>query len=115
MPLVNQTRNICLAQTVIMADTFFTRLKGLLGRSGLPRGHCLVLKPCRSVHTMFMRFSIDLLFVDRSSRVVGLIGNLPPFRFSGTVKESCLVIELPAGTLASTGTSAGDTVLFTAG
>jgi len=110
MSLLNLNRGTELAHTVIVADTFLSRLTGLLGRSGLPRGWCLVLKPCRSVHTMFMRFNIDIAFVDKSHHVVQTVHNLAPFCFSGTVRKARLAVELPAGTLALTGTSIGDMV-----
>lgn len=110
MKVYNVTRNLCLADTAIMADTFFSRLKGLLGRSGLPSGWCLVLKPCRSIHTMFMRFSLDVLFVDRQNKVVAMVSGMPPFRFSRPISQSCLVIEFPAGSLKSTGTFPGDLI-----
>lgn len=113
MQVVNQTRNTLLAHRVIMADNFFSRLKGLIGRPGLPPGWCLVIDPCNSVHTIFMRFGIDLLFVDRSGKAVRLVENLPPFRFTPVVRGSRLVIEFPSGTLARTGTLAGDTITIT--
>lgn len=114
MQLVNQTRNERLARTIIMADTFLTRLRGLLGRSSLDPECCLVLKPCRSVHTMFMKFAIDVMFLDRSGRVVSLT-TMQPFSFSAVVPESHLAVELPAGTLARTGTSTGDIIIFSEG
>lgn len=115
MQIINETRNIVLARQVIMADSFFPRLKGLLGKSFLPEGWCLILKPCCSVHTMFMRFAIDILFLDRENKVVSLVNNMHPFRFSSIVARSQLAIELPAGTLKSTNTSAGDILTFTKG
>lgn len=110
MKVYNATRNLCLADTAIMADTFYTRLKGLLGRPGLPGGWCMVIKPCRSIHTMFMRFPLDVLFVDRRNRVAAVVTDMPPYRFSGTVKSSRMVIEFPAGSLSSTGTAPGDII-----
>lgn len=115
MKIINQSRNVCLASSVIMADSFFPRLVGLLGRPCLAPGCCLVLKPCRSVHTVFMQFAIDVLFVDGKGTVVSLKSDMLPYRLSGIVREARLAIELPAGTLAATGTSAGDTIIFTAG
>ncbi|MFZ5650957.1 MAG: DUF192 domain-containing protein [Bacillota bacterium] len=110
MKVYNATKKQCLADTAIMADTFIKRLKGLLGQPGLPAGWCMVLKPCSSIHTMFMRFSLDVLFVDRHSRVSAVVRDMPPYSFSGVVKDSRLVIEFPAGTLASTGTAPGDII-----
>lgn len=113
MRVINLTRNKELAHTVIMADSFLARFKGLMGRPGLAPGWCLVLKPCRAVHTMFMRFAIDILFVDRKGMVVRTVAGLPPFRLSGAVRDAHLVIEFSAGTLAPSGTSAGDKIIIT--
>lgn len=110
MKVYNATKKQCLAHTVIMADTFFARLAGLLGRSGLPAGWCMVLKPCSSIHTMFMRFPLDVLFLDEHSCVSAVIRDMPPYRFSGTVKGSRVVMEFPAGSLAQTGTVPGDII-----
>lgn len=115
MKVINHTRNTCLAHSVIMADSFLPRLVGLLGRSGLEQGWSLVLKPCQSVHTMFMKFDIDVLFVDRHGKVLHLISGMTPFRFSGIVRKSHLVLEFPAGTLAAAGTSPGDTIILSTG
>lgn len=111
MQVFNQNKKICLAHNVIMADTFFTRLRGLLGRSVLHAGSCLLLKPCRSVHTLFMRFSIDVLFLDTDGKIVYL-ATMPPFRFSPWVREAGIVLEFPAGILDNTNTSLGDQITF---
>ncbi|MHB8157831.1 MAG: DUF192 domain-containing protein [Desulfocucumaceae bacterium] len=110
MKIYNSTRSVYLAHTAIMADTFFTRLKGLLGRSFLPPGWCLVLKPCSSVHTVFMAFSIDIIFVDSQNRVLEAVSAMPPYRFSRIISSSRMVIEFPPGSLAPTKTSAGDII-----
>lgn len=110
MKVINQTKSVILAHNVIIADSFLTRLKGLLGKPCLPDGWCLVLKPCRSVHTMFMRFDIDIIFVDSHNTVVSAINNMSPFRFSSYVRDSYLTIEFPAGTIKSTCTTPGDMI-----
>lgn len=110
MKVINQTKSIILAGNVIMANSFLTRLKGLLVTPYLPAGWCLVLKPCRSVHTMFMRFNIDIIFVDRHNTIVSAINNMSPFRFSSYIHNSYLTIEFPAGTLKSTCTTPGDII-----
>ena len=115
MQVFNLTRNTELAHSVIMADSFWPRLKGLLGKSGLAPGCCLVLKPCRSVHTFFMAFPIDVLFLDKDGRAVGMVSNLLPFRLTGVFWESYLAVEFPAGTLSATGTSTGDLIKINAG
>ncbi|MBU7008234.1 DUF192 domain-containing protein [Phosphitispora fastidiosa] len=106
--LVNLTKNTTLANRVEIAGTWLTRLKGLLGRDRLPEGHCLVITPCRSVHTHFMKFNLDILFIDASGRIVYLAENLPPFRITPNVRQARFVVELPAGIVSSTGTSTDD-------
>ena len=108
MRITNSTRNTELCRNAVVARTFWTRLVGLIGRRSLPKGHGLVITPCRSVHTMFMRFPIDVIYVDRSRRVVKTVSALKPYRASlgGASAESA--IELPAGTVGATTTAVGD-------
>lgn len=94
------------------ARGFVPRLVGLLGRSSLRAGEALVLDPCSSVHTAFMRFPIDVAYVDRAGKVVKAVSDLKPFRVSGVLRGRCSVIELPSGTIASTGTTVGDQLSF---
>ena len=108
--VLNKTRRIVLLEKAAMADRFGSRLAGLLGAASLPPGHGLVLKPCRSVHSWGMRFSLDVGFVDGSGRLCHLIHGLRPFRFSAVIKEAVYVIEAPAGTFRRTGTREGDLV-----
>jgi len=112
MRLLNKTKNTYLAQDVIIARTFFSRAKGLLGRRQFKGPQAIVLKPCSSIHTFFMRFPIDVIFVDRDNKVVGAISSIRPFRLSPIYFNSRFAIELPSGTLNSTSTQTGDTVLL---
>lgn len=95
-----------------MARRFWSRLVGLLGRASLLHGDALVIEPCRSVHTAFMRFAIDVVMVDRSRRVVKVVSGLKPFRVGGILRSARAVVELPSGTIAETGTEAGDQLVF---
>jgi uncharacterized membrane protein (UPF0127 family) len=104
----NTTRGTELATNAWQARGFLTRLVGLLGRSSLQPGEALVLKPCNSVHTAFMRFPIDVVYVDRAERVVKVAPELKPFRVSAALRTSASVIELPSGTLDRTATAPGD-------
>ena len=78
----NDTRQSELADKVELAASFGARLKGLLGRDGLPEGQGLWIDPCNSVHTFFMRFPIDVLFLDKSQRVVRVLIDLPARRMT---------------------------------
>ena len=110
MRIVNKTKNTILAEEVILADAAFKRIKGLLGKKELKIGKALVLKPCSSVHTFFMRFPIDVLFVDKDNRIIKIIPSLKPFRLTGVYFHAAFAIELPAGTIQSTLTYKGDTL-----
>jgi hypothetical protein len=99
-----------LAENVEIAGTPFKRLRGLLGRSSFPSGEGLLIVPCRAVHTWFMRFPIDAVFLDEDFAVAGVVENMPPFRFSPYVRRARAALELPAGTVRETGTRTEDKI-----
>lgn len=96
-----------IANEIILAQNFTARLKGLLGRKSLAPGSALIIKPCNSVHTWFMKFNIDVLFVGRSGRVVKVVEDLPPFKFAAA-GVAAFAVELPAGTIREHGIKPGD-------
>jgi len=110
MKIINQTRNATLAVNAIVADNPLTRVRGLLGRKHFEEGSALIIKPSNSIHTFFMRFPIDLLFVDRDSRIIKAISSMKPFRLSAVYLKSAFVVELPAGVITATSTQAGDII-----
>ncbi len=107
MKVWNLTRKTMLADSLQVADTAATRRKGLLGRSHLPAGEGLWIVPCESVHTFFMRFSIDLVYLDRARKVRKVRSSVPPWRISVCFFARS-VLELPAGTIQATQTRRGD-------
>ena len=112
MRITNSTRGSELATQARRADTLLTRLVGLLGRSSLKPGEALLIEPCSSVHTAFMRFTIDVVYIDKEGRVLKTVPNMRPFRAGGVFKPSCSVIELPKGTIDATSTALGDQLAF---
>ncbi|HEU0072744.1 MAG TPA: DUF192 domain-containing protein [Dehalococcoidia bacterium] len=96
---------------VTIADNPWTRMKGLLGKRGLATDEGLIIRPCSSVHTYFMRFSLDVVFIDREWRVLKVVRDLQPFRFSGA-RGSRVVLELAAGALANADLLKGDRLLI---
>jgi uncharacterized membrane protein (UPF0127 family) len=80
----------------VVADSFATRLRGLLGRARLPHGEGLLLRPAGSIHTWFMRFPIDAVFLDREMRVMRIASDLGPWR-TARRKHARAVLELAAG------------------
>jgi uncharacterized membrane protein (UPF0127 family) len=106
--VANATRQTMLADRTERADTVISRGIGLLGRGRLEHGEGLIIDPCKSIHMFFMRFPIDAVFVDRSGIVCHVVNSIRPWRASKYVRKAKLVVELPAGTLAATGTQLGD-------
>src|SRR5437870_12561169 len=80
----------------LLAETPLARLRGLLGRSGLSSGEGLLLRPAGSIHTAFMRFTIDAVFLDAADRVVKVASMLRPWR-TAACRGARSVLELPAG------------------
>lgn len=110
MRIINLRNNAVLADKVKLANAFWSRLVGLLNRCSLEKGEALILEPSYAIHTLFMRFSIDVLFLDKNGKVVGMIQALRPFRFSPAYFAGQLTIELPEKTLQTTQTQLGDVV-----
>ena len=112
MRLVNSTRDVVLADRVERAVAIGQRMRGLLGRSSLAEGDALLIAPCNAVHTFFMKFPIDAVFLDRRGRVVRAVPELRPWRATRFHLAASQVVELPAGTLLRTGTRVGDLLIF---
>ena len=111
MKVINKTRQTVLAENAVIAKTPLKRMIGLLNRSSLEPGEALIIKPCNSIHTFFMRFPIDVIFVDANNRITKTIHSMRPFRISGIYLNALFSIELPTGTLEKTSTHAGDVVV----
>lgn len=110
--LVDHETGVVVAQQVRLALSALQRLRGLLGGPPLAPGEALLLRPCNGVHTMFMRYAIDVLFIDAACRVVALRPRMRPWRSSGFVRHAAATVELPAGTLAARGVRVGQQVVF---
>ena len=101
-----------LGQNVQLADGWWRRAVGLLGQTELPEGGGLLLVPCASVHTLGMRFPVDVAFLDGRGRILETKADLPPGRFAVGGKDVHATLELPVGTLAATDTRDGDTLIL---
>lgn len=114
MIIENVTQKKIIATDATLANTFFARLKGLLGTKNLGTGKALLIRPCNSIHTIGMNYAIDVLFLDKHDSIVKTIKEMPAGKFS-LCSSSCYVIELPPGTIEATGTVVGDMVSLTPG
>lgn len=114
---VNQTRATVLCAHLEHASGMTGKSRGLLGRDGLEAGAGMlfeagVLEPFMSMHMMFMRFAIDVVFLDRQGKVIRINHNLRPWRFSSIVWSARKALELAAGAAALSGTEVGDQIIF---
>jgi uncharacterized membrane protein (UPF0127 family) len=106
----NRTRRCYVATDLRLAATHWSRFRGLMGRGAgdFGAGKALWIVPCHGVHTLAMRFPIDVLYLDRNKVVVHLEQTLKPWRVAPVRMAAASVLELPEGTLRSTGTILGD-------
>lgn len=110
MKIFNKTKNTLLAEEVVLANNLLTRMQGLLGKREMKKGQALILNPCDSVHTFFMRFTIDVIFVDRQQKVDLAISCLKPWRLSPVCWKAKFAIELPCGVIKDSHTEKGDEI-----
>lgn len=110
MKVTNLSKNTLLADKAEFANTFFRRLIGLLNQRSLEKGEGLILSPSTCIHSFFMRFTIDVIFLDKIGKVVGVLSSFKPFRFTPVYFGASLVIELPEFTISSTHTQPGDKI-----
>lgn len=95
--LIHTPTNTILIKHIRIADHFFSRLKGLMFTQCLELEHGLLIRPCQQIHTHFMRYSIDAIFVNGDHKVIHVERHLPPWRFTKYYKNAKYVVELPAG------------------
>lgn len=113
----NRTRQRQLASALAVADTHWSRLRGLLGlrSSDFRNGYGLWIVPCHGVHTLGMGFPIDVVYLDQAMTVIRVEAELRPWRVAPVTMQAASVLELPCRTAVETGTAVGDRIEITAG
>jgi uncharacterized membrane protein (UPF0127 family) len=114
--VVNSTRESVLAHSCEVAESLFTRVRGLLGRSGLEEGQGMLIIPCPSIHMFGMKFALDAVFIDEENMVVDFVESLAPGKMyvaraleeGGAKRKPRAAIELPCGAIARSQTQRGD-------
>lgn len=106
--VINTTKGTVLARQVTIADRYLSRLTGLMGKKELESDHGLWIVPCADIHSFFMRFQFDAVFVDKHLNVLYTKERMAPWRVSRFVQKGYAVLELPAGTVAESQTQIGD-------
>lgn len=111
MKVWNRTRDTLLGDRIASAKASATRREGLLKRTGLEDGEGLWISPCEAVHCFFMKFTIDVVFINKKRQVVKLAPSLRPWRLAGSLRAHS-VVELPEGKIVASGTQVGDQLEF---
>jgi len=111
----NRTRAAYLATALAVADTHWTRLRGLLGLTAddFRNGSGLWIVPCHGVHTLGMKFPIDVIYLDGSMTVIDVQPEVRPWRFTPIRRQAASVLELPCHKTAETKTAIGDRIEVT--
>ena len=113
--MLNETKGTVVADRVVEARSFWTRFRGLMLKASLPRGEGLLIRPSSSVHTLFMRFPIDVVFIGRDGVVVKVSPSVRPYRATGVMRPGVSALELPAGAAAEARVEPGDRLVFVEG
>ena len=108
--IANPASGAELGQRVGVAEWWWQRLRGLLGRPRLQPGEGLLLTPCRAIHMAGMKYPLDVIFLDRQGTVVAVYPSIAPGKRTGWHASARSALELPAGTLDATGTQVGHTL-----
>ena len=108
MIIRNQNKDAILVRQGNVADTFFTRLKGLLGSAPLKEGEGLLLKGEKSIHTLFMTFPIDVIYLNHALEIIKITPDMRPWKLGPYVSQSAYTLELPVGVITRTNSAVGD-------
>jgi len=106
----NDTRQTPLADRLRTARSLWRRTRGLLGTRELPSGDGLLIEPCNAIHSFWMRYAFDALFLKKNGEVAHVVSRMEPNRFSRPVFSAHAVLELPAGTIEASQTQPGDRI-----
>lgn len=112
MKAYNKRNSKIVCENIEIATSFFARLKGLMFREKLNKGEGLLINPCNSIHTFFMKFPIDVLFVNKEDEIIACIEKMKPSRISKIYGKAKYVVELSAGTIESKDIKVGDRIIY---
>lgn len=108
MRIANRTRNTLLGSRIEAATSWWKRLKGFIGRPEPKMGEGILLLHCNAIHTWWMTFDLDVIFLDDKGRVLELVRALRPWKRTRRVPGARYVLEVPVGTIDVSGTQPGD-------
>lgn len=112
MNVYNSTKNTIITSKAIEAKNPLSRGIGLIGKKEISPDECLIIRPCFSIHTFFMKFAIDVLFVNSENEIIAIFQDVKPNRVLPIKLHSAFVIELKSGTVASKKIELNDRISF---
>lgn len=112
MILINKTTNTIISENVIVANSFFKRLKGLMFTKDLSYESAMHIIPCNEIHTFFMNYSIDVLYLDRNNTIVAMDEDLKPRKVGKFIKNAKSVVEIPSGKIRNLNLKIGQSLEF---
>ncbi|GGF28688.1 hypothetical protein GCM10010954_29710 [Halobacillus andaensis] len=115
MQVIDRQTNQLIVQDLKTAYTFWARLKGLMMTKSLSENAGLHIAPCPSIHTFFMTYSIDVIYLNERKEVIGIEENLSPGKIGRRFSGAKSVIELPAGRIREVSITAGQVLAFVNG
>jgi len=110
--MCRQADGAVIIPSVIVCRSMVARMRGLLGRSDLPAGQGMLLSPCRSIHTIMMRFTIDIIFLTQAGVVCRIVRNVRPHRFAFGGASAYSALEVQSGWLDEASLQCGDMIEF---
>lgn len=110
--MTNRTRDTLLGVRIEIADTWWSRMRGFLGRPQPSTGEGMLLVPCRAVHMRGMKYPLDVMFIDRSGRIVSLYRSLQPGKMTRRQRDAEFALELPVGTIEASGSQKADYLVW---
>ncbi len=110
--VLNKTKDTVVVEEVTLATSMWARFWGLMGKKNLPAGHGLLIDPCSSIHMFFMRFPLDVVFLDKDGRVTKVVKEIKPWRMAlgGGGKKA---LEIAPGTASAANVEPGDELTVT--
>lgn len=112
MKLINEISKKIISENLIRADNYYKRLKGLMFTDYLPENSAMHIIPCNEIHTFFMKYSIDVLYLDKNNKIISMDEELIPGKIGRLIKGSNSVIELPPGKIKKEGIEIGQVLSF---
>ncbi|MHB0997928.1 MAG: DUF192 domain-containing protein [Armatimonadota bacterium] len=108
--MINKRNELIIASRIETAFSIYSRLKGLIGRKAFLRDSAFIIPGCKQVHTCFMRFPIDIVFINKRNEVIHIQESTPPYSITNYIRNASSVIELPAGKVADKKITIGDII-----